>query len=347
MSWFIADRQRGWRCLLGATLGITLCATLGQMAWASETTSDPLAGKSTADLLVLSREAYTIFARTDLSRALLTKGAAAVPQLAETLKHEHWHVRHCSLMALHALAKAPSQRTAMLSLVPAIGALVTSDPSLGVRIEAARCLGAMAEQGKAAQQELAQAAVGDQEDWVRMAAATALKSVQAELSVMLTVYDTMIRSTDKMSRAEGISKAGELQKQKVDITGLIPALKDVFRKSIYDANFSEETRVPAMALLNRLKVDTSELTPFITNDLATTWKSQENGYHPYQRMTLRILGQLGAHGAAAIPVLEAVIADPSKFGCDRQHPDYSGFISDAKESISKIRAAMARTGEGK
>ena len=348
MFWLIGVRHRGRRLLSSTALCAALCLSAFSLsAFSGESTSDALAGQSTAELLTQSREAYTYFRRVDLSRALVTKGIVAVPKLGEALKQEHWHVRHCSLMTLHVLARDPAQRTAILPLVPAIAALVASDPSLGVRVEAARCLGAMAELGKAAQKELAQAAVGDKEDWVRMAAATALKAVRADLPVMLGVYDTMIRSTDKVSRAEGISKAGELHKQKIDISLLIPALSEVFRASIYDANFSEQTRVPAMELLNRLKVDTSELAPFITNDLATTWKSQENGYHPYQRMTLKILGQLGAHGAAAIPVLEAVIADPSKFGCDRQHPDYSGFISDSKESIRKIRAAMARTGDGK
>jgi creatinine amidohydrolase/Fe(II)-dependent formamide hydrolase-like protein len=56
------------------------------------------------------------------------------------------------------------------------------------------------------------------------------------------------------------------------------------------------------------------------------------------------MGKLAEHGAAAIPTLEAVVADPEKFGCKRSHPDYSKFISVSKESLSQIRAALAKKG---
>ena len=315
-----------------------------QASCGGEAEQQALSSQSAPELLKQSREAYTIFQRTELSQALAAKGAAALPQLGEALGHAHWHVRHCALMTLKTLAKVQGNRAAMLPLVPKLGALVLRDPALGVRIEAAECLGALAEQGKGAQQELAKAAVEDKDDWVRMSAASALNAVQADIPVMLTVYEAMIRSTDKISRAEGIRKAGTLQGKNLDITPLVPALLDVFRKPIYDANFSHQTREPAMNLLNKLKVDTRELAPCITKDLAAVWRTQEDGYHPYQRITLRILGQLGAYGAAAIPVLEEVIADPSKFGCKRSHPDYAGFISDSQESIKKIRAALANKG---
>jgi hypothetical protein len=158
---------------------------------------------------------------------------------------------------------------------------------------------------------------------------------------MMVVYETMIRSTDKFSRAEGISKAGRLFEKKVDIMPLVPALLDVFRKPIYDANFSSQTRVPAMELLNRLKVDIKELVPFIIKDLSTIWTIHEDGYHPYQKITLSIMGKLAEHGEAAISTLEAVVADPEKFGCKRSHPDYAKFISVSKESITEIRSALA------
>ena len=49
---------------------------------------------------------------------------------------------------------------------------------------------------------------------MRIAAATALNSINADVPVMLVVYEAMIRSTDKMSRAEGISKANRLHEKK-------------------------------------------------------------------------------------------------------------------------------------
>lgn len=138
-----------------------------------------------------------------------------------------------------------------------------------------------------------------------------------------------------------------MPENKIDITSLIPALMDVFRKPIYDANFSGQTRVPAMELLNKIKVDTKELVPFIAKNLASISKVQADGYHPYQRMTIKLLGRLGEHGEAAVPTLEAVVADPAKFGCSRSHPDYSGFISDSQESMGKIKSALAAKGARK
>lgn len=306
-----------------------------------------LSAQSATALIKQSREAYTIFQRKDLSIALASKGVSAISELGQALGHEHWHVRHCALMTLQMLAKTDGNRSAIVPLVPKIADLVVKDPALGVRMMAADCLGAMAEKGKGGQTQLAKAAVEDKEDWVRLAAATALNAINADVSVMMVVYETMIRSTDKFSRAEGISKAGRLFERKVDIMPLVPALLDVFRKPIYDANFSSQTRVPALELLNRLKVDTKELVPFIVQDLGTIFKLQENGYHPYQRMTLKMLGRLGEHGEAAISTLEGVVADPAKFGCSRSHPDYSGFISDSQESIGKIKSALASKGAKK
>ena len=300
-----------------------------------------LSAQSATALIKQSREAYTIFQRKDLSKALASKGVSAISELGNALGHEHWHVRHCALMTLQMLAKTDGNRSVILPLVPKIADLVVKDPALGVRMMAADCLGAMADKGKRGQTQLAKAAVEDKEDWVRIAAATALNSINADVPVMLVVYEAMIRSTDKMSRAEGISKANRLYEKKIDISSVIPALKDVFRKPIYDANFSEETRVPAMELLNRLKVDTTELVPFIIKDLATVWTLQANGYHPYQRMTLKIMGKLAEYGETAIPTLEAVVAHPEKFGCQRSHPDYAKFISVSKESITEIRSALA------
>ena len=99
-----------------------------------------------------------------------------------------------------------------------------------------------------------------------------------------------------------------------------------------------------MDLLLKLKVDTSELVPFILKDLAETWKQFDDGYHPYQKITLQMLGRMGADAEAAISTLEAVIADPSKFGCSRTHPDYKRFISYSEESIKKIKSAVATKG---
>lgn len=298
-----------------------------------------LASPAAGGLLGQSLEAYTILERTALSRELASIGVSALPQLGAALGNEHWHVRHCALMALREIAADASNRAALEPLVPALGKLVTGDPHHGVRVEAAACLGAMAERGKGGQLALAKAAVGDEEPWVRTAAANALAAVGADLPVMMPVYKSMIQSTDKASRADGIREAGRLFEKKVDIAPLVPALMDVFRKPLYDANFSSQTRNPAIDLLLKLKVDTSELVPFFLQDLATTGQVQADGYHPYQRMTLKLLGRMGAAAVAAIPTLEQVIADPSKFGCDRRHPDYPGFKSDAQKSIQQIRAA--------
>jgi len=191
---------------------------------------------------------------------------------------------------------------------------------------------------------LAKAALHDTDGWVRALAATALASVKADVAVMLPVYGAMIRSTDKAARAAGVREAAKLFDQKVDITSLIPALKEVFSNCIYDANFSRQTRDPAINLLIRLKVDTRDLVPFIMKDLAITGNVQADGYHPYQRITLKLLGRMGANAAAAIPMLEQVIVDPSKFGCAPSHPDYQGFKADSRESIEKIRADLKSKG---
>jgi carbon-monoxide dehydrogenase medium subunit len=45
---------------------------------------------------------------------------------------------------------------------------------------------------------------------------------------------------------------------------------------------------------------------------------------------------------AAIPALEEIIADPSKAGCNKDHPDYVRFISISEESIIKIRADLKK-----
>ncbi len=213
-----------------------------------------------------------------------------------------------------------------------------------MRVEAAECLEAMAEQGKGAQVELAKAAVDDDEDWVKASASKALTKVGADITVMMPVFEAMIRSTDKMARGEGIAKAGDLRRQGVDVTPLVPALLDVFRKPIYDANHSGATRSRAINLLKELKVDTRELVPFIVKDLRNVFKKLDNGYHPYQKITLDIFGRMGAAAEDAIPTLGEVIADPPKFGCAKSHPDYGRFISISQESIKKIRADVARKG---
>lgn len=266
-------------------------------------------------------------------------GAAVIPQLGVALGDAHWHVRHCALLALKELAKPDGNQSAIVPMVPVLGTLVTTDTHHGVRVVAAECLALLGEQAKSAQHALGQAAVKDEEPWVRAAAATALAAVKADLPVMMPVYEAMIRSSDKASRGSGIHEAGRLLEKRVDISALIPALKEVFSKPLYDANFSRQTRVPAMALLLKLKVDVRELVPYILKDLSTTGQVQADGYHPYQRMTLKLLGTMGAQAGAAVPMLEEVITDPSKFGCDRRHPDYKGFISDAQTSIQQIRAA--------
>lgn len=305
----------------------------------------PTSTESAARLLERSRDAYALFDRAKLARALAAKGAAAEPQLSRALDAGHWHVRHCALLAIKELARNARNRAALGPLVPRLGKLVTGDPHHGVRVEAAECLEAMAEHGKGAQRSLAKAAVGDSEDWVKAAASKALTQVKADVDVMMPVFESMIRSTDKMARGEGINKAGRLHQQKVDITPLIPALKDVFRKPIYDANHSSVTRGRAIDLLHRLKVDTSGLVPFIVKDLRNVFKKLDDGYHPYQKITLDILGRMGARAEKAIPVLEEVIADPTRFGCARRHPDYKRFISISQESIKRIRADVARRGK--
>ena len=303
--------------------------------------------RSAGQLLRESRDAYALFDRAKIAKALAAKGVAARPELAGALGADHWHVRHCALLAVRDLAREVGNRAALGGLVPALSKLVTSDPHHGVRVAAAECLETMAEHAKGAQRSLAKAAVGDSEDWVKASASKALTQVKADLDVMMPVFESMIRSTDRMARGEGISKAGKLHEQKVDIAPLIPALEDVFRKPIYDANHSYVTRSRAIDLLHRLKVDTSGLVPFIVKDLRNVFKKLDDGYHPYQKITLDILGKMGARAERAIPVLEEVIADPTRFGCARRHPDYKRFISISQESIKRIRADMARRGERK
>ncbi|MHC5054040.1 MAG: HEAT repeat domain-containing protein [Planctomycetota bacterium] len=296
-------------------------------------------------LLKRSRDAYAFFDRAKLGRALAAKGVAVRPELGKALDADHWHVRHCALLAVKELAREAGNRKALESLVPALGLLVTGDPHHGVRIAAAECLEAMGEHGKGAQVHLAKAAVNDDEDWVKASASKALTKVGADIEVMMPVFEAMIRSTDKMARGEGIAKADDLRRQGVDVAPLVPALKDVFRKPIYDAIHSSATRSRAINLLNTLKVDTRELVPFIVKDLRNVFKKLDDGYHPYQKITLDILGRMGAAAEEAVPVLEEVIADPPKFGCDKRHPDYKRFISISEESIKRIRADMARKGK--
>ena len=216
------------RFVVSKVMSLMMCATLSQVAICSEPSqpalSAQLSAQSTAALIKQSRDAYTIFLRKDLSLALVSKGVSAIPELGEALGHEHWHVRHCALMTLQMLAKVDGNRSAMASLLPKIADLVVKDPALGVRMMAAECIGTLGERGKAGQTQLAKAAVEDKEDWVRLAAATALNAINADVSVMMVVYETMIRSNDKFSRAEGISKAGRLFEKKVDIMPLVPAL---------------------------------------------------------------------------------------------------------------------------
>lgn len=301
--------------------------------------------KQTAEqLLQQSLEAYTIFARTDLSKALVAKGVAALPELEKALVAEHWHVRHCAVLTLKELAKVEGNRAAIKPLVPKLAALLLRDPSLGVRVTTAECIGELGEQGKGAQEALGKAAVGDKEPWVSASASAALSAVRGDMVVMMPVFEAMIRSTDKAMRGDGINKARTLHAQGHDIKPLIPALMDVFRKPIYDANFSRQTREPAMELLVNLKIDTRELVPFIVKDLRTAWTLTEDGYHPYQQVTLNILGRMGANAETAIPVLEEVIADPSKFGCKPSHPDYKNFIAKSREAIKRIRAELEKKG---
>ena len=299
-----------------------------------------LARLSAEQLLAQSRDAYTVLDRNELSKALVAKGVAALPTVKKALENKHWHVRHCALTTIREWAKAGETKAAVKPLVPTLAKLLLNDPALGVRLVAAECLGSIGERGNGVQEALATAAIRDKDPWVCAAASAALTAVQGELPVMIPVFDTMIRSTDKQARGNGIGKAAALHAKGIDITPLVPALLEVFRAPIYDANFSGQTRAPAMNLLIELKVDTSPLVPFIVKDLRTAWKLTEDGYHPYQVMTLEILGRMGANGEAAIPALEEVIADPSKFGCSPTHPDYPRFISRSKESIEKIRAAI-------
>lgn len=308
---------------------------------AEETQNQELSTLDSAQLLRQSREAYTIFDRTDLSKALAAKGADVIPELGKALDDRHWHVRHCALLALKELGGTEANRSQIKALLPKLTKLL-QDPSIGVRITSTECIGGLGELAKSAQVPLAKAAFDDSEPWVRAAASSALTSVKADPAVMLPLYESMILSTVKEARGEGVSKAVELQNQGVDIKRLVPALMEVFRNPIYDANFSEVTRVPAMHLLKKINVDTSQLVPFIVKDLKTGWKIAGDGYHPYQKFTLGLFGVMGADAKAAIPVLEEIIADPSLAGCDQGHPDYSTFISISQESILRIRMDLEK-----
>lgn len=320
---------------------VALC--LVSPSGAEETRQQEFSKPDSGQLLKQSREAYTIFDRTDLSMALAAKGADAIPELGKALDDPHWHVRHCALMALNELEKTETNRSQIKALLPKYSKLL-QDPAIGVRISSAECIGGLGELGKGGQIPLAKAAFEDKESWVRTAASSALTAVKADPAVMIPLYEEMVRSTVKEVRGEGIKKAVELHSKGVDITRLVPALMDVFRKPIYDANFSGVTRVPAMQLLKKLKVDTRQLVPFIANDLKTAWKLTEDGYHPYQKITLGLFGVMGADAKAAIPVLEEIIADPSKAGCNKGHPDYGRFISISEESILKIRTELEKNG---
>ena len=89
-----------------------------------ENKKQALSPRSAEQLLQDSREAYTLLDRVELSKALAAKGVAAMPQLNVALGNEHWHVRHCALMALKELAKTESNRTSISSLVSVLGKLV-------------------------------------------------------------------------------------------------------------------------------------------------------------------------------------------------------------------------------
>ena len=253
-----------------------------------------LPARTVRQMLGKSRQTYTWFARRDLSKAIAARGVGAVEDLGGGLGDAHWHVRYCALMAIKELAQDARTRASLKPLVGQLGRLLRTDARHAVRMEAAECLAAMQEQGKGAQKALAAAALTDEEDWVKASAAKALTAVKADISVMMPVFESMIRSEDKLARGEGVSKARTLFAQKVDITPLVPALKDLFRRPLYDANFSSATRVPAMAMLQALGLDTRELVPFILKDLANTWKQFDDGYHPYQKLTLQMLGRMGA-----------------------------------------------------
>ena len=86
MSSFICDRQRGWRCLLGATLGITLCATLGQMACASEAINDTLTGSSILRRMVDTSKLQVVGGYYELAsgRVMFSEPASSSPGGAKT-----------------------------------------------------------------------------------------------------------------------------------------------------------------------------------------------------------------------------------------------------------------------
>ena len=50
-----------------------------------------VSAQSATALIKKLREAYTIFQRKDLSKALASKGVSAISELGNALGHEHWH----------------------------------------------------------------------------------------------------------------------------------------------------------------------------------------------------------------------------------------------------------------
>ena len=102
--------------------------TMGVLAHAGEQEQKALLNQSAEQLLRKSRDAYTILDRANLSKALAAKGVSALSQLSGAIRDEHWHVRHCALMAIKELAKDAGNRAAIKPLVPNLGQLVVQDP---------------------------------------------------------------------------------------------------------------------------------------------------------------------------------------------------------------------------
>lgn len=150
-------------------------------------------------------------------------------------------------MAIEELAANAPNRKTLAPLVTRLGRLVGKDPHHAVRVGAAECLAALAAHGKGAQKALAAAALSDEEDWVKASAAKALTAVKADVGVMMPVFVSMIRSEDKLARGEGVSKARALAAQGVDITPLVPALEDLFRKPQFDDSAWQTKTAPLRA----------------------------------------------------------------------------------------------------
>ena len=102
--------------------------TLGLLACAGKQEQQALLNQSAEQLLGKSREAYTILDRANLRKALAAKGVAALPQLSRAFRDEHWHVRHCALMAVKELAGNAGNRPAIKPLVPRLGQRVVQRP---------------------------------------------------------------------------------------------------------------------------------------------------------------------------------------------------------------------------